>query len=247
MLDRVMSYRGVRRNVLSTPGYSPNNAVIDEQLITTGNDNMTVLLPPWHGGGKLYERLASRLMLSGNDVLAYDFHDDILKPDAQEVVDSFSQIQSRVAERLYTLRDRQRYQSIRLIAASLGTTILAMVASAFPNFDKATMVTPGSDLAKCMWNGIRTSHIRRAFESQGIGQTNLENAWVSLAPANQTSAMRGKDLSLVISKADRIIPTLFQEEYVDALRADAIKPNVINSYLGHYGTIARFCINGIIE
>jgi hypothetical protein len=244
MLDRTMSYRGVKRNVLSTPGYSANQAVLSEQLLAPDNPNLTVLLPPWHGGGKFYERLASRLIARGNAVLVYDFHDDILKPDVDEVVASFHQIQSHVSDRLHELRDTERYQSVSLIAASLGTPILAMVASMFPDFDKATMITPGSDLAKCMWQGIRTAHIRRAFESQGVEQQQLETAWSSLAPVNHTASMVGKDLSLIISKTDRIIPTRFQHEYASVLNVNDIVPDVTSSNLGHYGTIGRFCLSG---
>lgn len=45
-----------------------------------------------------------------------------------------------------------------------------------------------------------------------------------------------------LSANDSIIPTEYQQDYVDALIAEGIDPTVRVSALGHYATIGMYCL-----
>jgi hypothetical protein len=243
MLDKAMVRIKEPRDVF-TEEYAPDQAVTGSKLVNAKGKNLHVLFPPWHGGGWAYERLVRRLAGKGDAVLAYYFHDDILKPGSDQVAASFENIRDTVAGELDRIAGTGAYGRITLKAMSLGNPALSMVTSKFNDFDSATLVVGASSLARSVWHGVRTRHIRVGIDAEGHDLDYLEKRWSDLAPMNHVDSLIGKQVTLLVSTADNIIPTDYQEELVDAIQAADIDAGVHRTRLGHYAAIGRFCMYG---
>jgi hypothetical protein len=182
----------------------------------------------------------------GSAVISYDFNDEILKPDVNQTLASFMQIQAVVAGELHELVEAHDYRDVTLFAASLGNVALALITEQFKDFNKAVMVVAGSNLAKSAWEGIGTQDIRQSFEDQGYDEESLVRSWEPLAPAAHAAAFSGKDVDFILSTTDKVIPTTYQQEYVDALEQAGAKIAVTSTRLGHYMAVGRACLVGEI-
>ncbi len=247
MFDKIYNRNAADTEVLYRPDYNPAHVVTASRLLNPDGQYLVAMFPPWHGGGRAYELLAKRLVNRDKAVFWLEFDDQILTHDADQVLQSFSQVQSQVANTLHGLADSGRYDRISLFAASLGTPSLAMTASVFNQFESAVMITPGSNLARCMWHGVRTRRVRQELEARGETLSHIDELWQPIAPVNHMEALRGKDVSVIVSDADKMIPTRYQNEYVEALVADGVSPSVYRSKCDHYGTIGRYCMLGDIN
>jgi hypothetical protein len=227
-----------------TPEYTPDKAVVESKLVNQTGKNLHVLFPPWHGGGRVYEKLIQRIAKQGDAALAYYFHDEILKPSTEQVLASFENIRYTVVNELTEVVKARRYKCINLIAMSLGNPALAITTSIFRDFDSATLVNGASSLAKSMWHGSRTQHLRAGIEHEGYGLNELEHAWSNLAPINHVPGFIGKDVTMIVSETDSIIPTSYQEELVDAMQAADVNHSVQRTRLGHYASIGKYCLIG---
>jgi hypothetical protein len=244
MLDRYFIGDKPNTEVLFRPDYTPNNVVIGDEVLNPEGGNLVVLFPPWHGGGKAYSRLVQRLVARDNAVLSLSFDDQLLTHDSDQVLESFTILSCLTAEKVQELTESEKHKRVSLIAASLGTPALAMTASLLKRFDSATLVTPGANLADCMWNGIRTQHVRRALEAKGETLESVNDKWQPIAPVNHVAAMIDKDVRIILSSTDQVIPARSQAEYAQALIDGGVQPKIETSRLGHYGTIGRFCVTG---
>jgi len=114
------------------------------------------------------------------------------------------------------------------------------VANSYSNFNSATLVVPGSDLAGSLCDGIRTRPIYKALVSQGTLRNQLINSWSCLAPKNQVSSLKGKKIRIVVSNTDRVIPSQYQYELTIALKQHTSQIKIQASSLGHYATITKY-------
>ncbi len=247
MLDKIYNRSAVDTEVLYRPDYDPAQVVTDSRLLNPDGLHLVAMFPPWHGGGRAYDLFARRLVARDKAVLWLEFDDQILTHDAGQVLQSFTQVQSQVADMLHELADSGQYDRISLFAVSLGTPSLAMTASVFNQFESAVMITPGSNLARCMWHGVRTRRVRQELAARGETLSHIDEFWQPIAPVNHMEALRGKDVSVIISDADKLIPTRYQNEYIEALVAADLRPAVYRSAWGHYGTIGRYCMLGDLD
>lgn len=245
MLDKLYVKRNSRTDVF-TDEYLPDQVITGRKLINPGAERLAVLFPPWHGGGKPYETLAKRLARQGHAVLAYYFHNEILKPDVEQVAASYTYIRDVASRELRDLKAARDYRHTTLIAMSLGNPALSIVTSKFNDFDSAVMVVPASSLARSMWYGTRTQHVRTGIERQGYVLDDVETAWADLAPINHLDVLRDKSVNLVLSLTDDVIPTKYQVEFLEGAKAFGVNPNIQKTRLGHYASIGRFCLVGNI-
>lgn len=139
MIDNFFAKSRTKKDVF-TDDYYPEKAITDRKLVNSHGSNLCVLFPPWHGGGRPYERLIRRLAQKGNAVLAYYFHNEILRPDAEQVRASFVCMRNKISVELEEVTKTHSYNAVHLIGLSLGNPALSMVTSRFTGFDKATMV-----------------------------------------------------------------------------------------------------------
>ena len=195
----------------------------------------------------MYDRLITRLTNRDHAVLSLKFHDQILTYDARQVLASFEHASSKSAEVLHKLANGGRYRNISMFAVSLGTPILTMTAIKFTHFCSVTMITPATNLATSVWYGSHTRRIREAFEKRGNTLRDIDTLWQPIAPVNNIYALQDKKVNIIISKVDKIVPAQYQADYVSALVAQGINPDVHQSRLGHYATIGRHCLFGNID
>jgi hypothetical protein len=247
MLDQIYSLRNKNRFVLTTNNYRPEDALISRKLDNCFSDKLAVLFAPWHGAEWLYDRLTSRLEKHGWSVLTYQFSPEILKPDVDQVIASFTYLQTSIATDLQELLLQNKYSKIHLIGTSLGNLPLALASEKFTNFDQVTMVAASSNLAQATWEGLRTQDIRNEFMKNGMTESALNIAWDGIAPKHHVSGLRHNRVNLIISKTDRVIPTKFQLEYLTAVREAGAKVRESYTHLGHYGSIIDFCLNGQLD
>ncbi|MBX4190505.1 hypothetical protein KW794_00255 [Candidatus Saccharibacteria bacterium] len=240
MIDRVLASRG--RDIFSDE-YNPAQAIARSHLINPEAPALSVIFRPWHGGGHMVKAFINHLS-SRSAVLDYELHDQIIEPNIDRVPLSFEAIRIRIATDLSKLSDNFEYQSVHLIGMSLGNVALALVAKEYPEFSKATVVVGGDNLAALMWDGIRTQSIRRALSKQGVTKQELDEAWQGIAPGNQVEAFRGKDVRMIISTKDKVLPTAGQLNLRDKLYCAGADVSPSYSRLGHVATLTRFCIKG---
>ncbi len=243
MLDKLLIRKYTPKDRF-TNKYGPEQAIARTRFLNENGNNLYIIFPPWHGGGLVYEKLINRLCKKGDAVLAYYFHDEILKPDTDIEVASFAYLRDKVTEELQEIVNRHAYKNVRLIAMSLGIPALSIVIERFQRFDSATLICSGSSLAKSMWNGSRTQHIREGIEQHGQDLAHVESVWNNLAPANHVRALAGKEVSIYVSVTDKIIPTRYQMEFVRAAQNANVNPKIHTTHLGHYATIIKFCLYG---
>ncbi len=243
MIDQVFARYHTPNDVFTT-SYRPEQAVSGRKLVNEGGRNLYAIFPPWHGGGRLYERLIQRIAKRGDTALAYFFHDEILRPNTDDVSASFAQIKDTVSKELAAATERHDYAKVVLVGMSLGNAALSSVTDVFERFDAVSLVVNGSSLASSMWHGIRTQHIQAGIQVLGHELPQVEEAWSDLAPINHIGKLVGKEVNLLVSSADSIIPTRFQMDYLDGVRGIGIDPKVQLSRLGHYATVGRFLLGG---
>jgi predicted peptidase len=232
----------VRResNDMPDPGYTPDHVMTDKALFNADASSLAVVFPIWHGGGIYHQTLVERLARQGVGVLDYKLHDQIIEPNIERVLESYSHLQAAMAEDLHRLHEEYNYRRIHFTGLSLGNVALSLVAQEFPNFTSATMVTPGSNLARSLWEGIRTQSIRRELSDQGYTAEELDEAWQPLAPKNYAGLFKDKAVNIVISTRDKVIPSVYQIEMLNALKkADAQLSTRLTSK-GHYWTTGMF-------
>jgi hypothetical protein len=246
MLDKLFARYSAAVNRNPGVDYTSDKAVSSWRLTHPDSDVLTVLFPPWHGGGYAYGLLSQRLSAQGSAVLNYRFHAQILRSDTAAVLSSFDVIKHTVSHDIRELTARHGYKEIDLMASSLGNISLSLVASELDDFSRATMVVAGSNLARCAWEGTRTVGIRQGFETQGIAETDIDVAWAGLAPMRYADAFAGKPVRMYVSQADSVIPTPYQHEMVQAMQAAGALVDLYTSKLGHVGTIGNYCAYGEI-
>ncbi len=245
MLDYIMGRDAIKRDILDTPDFKPNRAILNRTFRNPSqNRKLAVLIHPWHNGGKAYGELERRLLADDFSVLSYRYHDQLLKPNVKQVLESFNVAQETGAEDIDKVQ--RAFDETHLIGASLGCVALALIAEALQNFDSATMVTAGSDLAKCVWEGSRSQRIRRQLEDDGCTEEELVEAWQPIAPINHIGAFQNKTVHLITSKTDTYIPTVYQDEFVRAMTAINPEATLKSTRKGHLATIGIYCYFGAL-
>lgn len=225
-----------------TASYRPEQAVTSRKFVNESGNNLHVLFPPWHGGGKPYEKLIERLASRGDAVLAYYFHDELLKPDIHIVQASYAYLQDVVSTELSAIVSSHDYRKVHLVALSLGNPALATVTAKFSAFDSVSLICTASSLARSMWFGSRTQHIKESLEHSGLCLADIEDAWQDIAPSTHLNALLDKEVSIVVSTTDRVIPTRFQMEFVNATKESNIYPDIKTTSVGHYTAITKYCL-----
>jgi len=242
MIDQLRGTRQLAQDVWINPDYAPNQAVTTMELSgPTDADHLTVLFPPWHGGGTAYDHLKKRLGAAGSAVLDLKFSDFILGPNADEVVQSYGVVEEKVATELDRLAEEHHYRQVHAFGASLGNVALGVVARRFNGFTDTTMVVAGSNLARSMWEGFRTQRLRGYYEAQGVSEDALDKAWHDLAPKTNAGAFNGKPVRLFMSSKDDIIPSKYQVEMERELTGAGAHVRSRTSRLGHYLSVGASC------
>lgn len=172
--------------------------------------------------------------------MAYWFSDNIISSDVDMTVDMYKYAGKIISERLTRLTEQQKYGEVQIVSMSLGGMVPPIVANEYKDFDCVTLVCSGSNLAKSLWHSDRTQDIRNTFEKNGITIDQLTKDWHDIEPINNIDAFVGKHVKIIVSKKDTSIPTVYQREYVAAVKNADVLLRVKESCLDHYGAIIWF-------
>lgn len=246
MIDALYVRIGLRNEKQLDPKYEPKNAIKNIIWDNPEGEKLAVIFPGWHNNPTRFpiKRLIRRLTKRGWAVLAYNFHDQILVPEEDIVVDSFRYITRQVSDYLEVIHRSGKYSQIHLIGISLGTVPWAMVADRFTKFTGATIIVGGDDLAIDMWQGIRTQHYRKALQKLHVTMRRLDDDWDAIAPVNHLRHFKGKPVKVFMSRTDRIIRSDYQKKLVDRLGENGASVNVKDTRFGHAMSIVWFCLFG---
>lgn len=220
--------------------YRPTDAITEKAVLNPGLERLVVMFPPWHNGDPHYSNLARRIA-EQNTVLKYQFHDSIIEPDPQRVLQSHEFVENVVAEDIAALQEELGITRVHLLGISVGNVALTRVAAKLDEFESATIALGASDLAASMWEGIRTQGIRSGFEDKGVRKEELVEKWQPLAPINHAQHFRGKDVRTVISRRDTIMGTHYQRQLTRGLQANGARVTTQYVSTGHYLSVWRFC------
>lgn len=242
MIDQIISRKGLPGEDKILADYKPDLAITSVRLLNESSDKLTVIFPPWHGAGDFIRKLENKLVDNGWAVLSYDMHDHILEPNVDGVIATYRYIQDTITQQVNDLQDRKHYSQVHLLSISLGIVSLMPVAARLKFFSRASIVLGASSLSGCVWHGIRTQRIRKAFEDQGVDLTTLQNKWAKIEPSFNAMALSGKDVHLYISNTDRITPLNYAQELSRDLSAAGAFISEKRLRLGHALSIIKFCL-----
>ncbi|MBU4536780.1 prolyl oligopeptidase family serine peptidase [Patescibacteria group bacterium] len=198
-----------------------------------------VIVPSWGEEIDLASTLKEVIIEKKSSFLRYKFPKGILSDDYNLTAKYFNEINDLIISDIKELKDEYNFSEINIIGASIGTSnTFTIVNKESDLFNKMVVIVPGNSLAKSMWNGILTSHLRKSYEAQAITLEVLEDKWKDFAPQNNLDNLKGKDIYIRLSKSDKIIPYSCGSELVKKMEEKGIIFKLQeNSFLGHYGTI----------
>ncbi len=244
MIDRFLSTVGQLKQPVFDPNFRPEQAATEQLSLAHENqasDTLTVAFGGWHFPKLALSILASRLNRRGSDVLLYSLSPDILNDDATSVVSAFGHLSTLAGDRANELSARNAYKTVNLLGFSLGNIPMSMASEGIEKFDRVGMVVPGTDLLRCLRDGMRTQRLRQAIERQGATFAQLQTDWAELAPLVHLDVFRGHEVEVVLSKHDKFIPYKYGQELVDKMVELDLTPSVQTSeHLGHALTIMDY-------
>ncbi|MFH1979202.1 MAG: hypothetical protein ABII97_02375 [Patescibacteria group bacterium] len=203
--------------------------------------SLYVSISLYSGGTDCSYRLKAKIKNKNASFLDLKLSQDILSSDLEQTLDRFYFLKKQFMRQIELLKQQYGFNKVCLLGISMGCVTTLMIANRNSNINKVILVVPGSCLAESMWKSIRTQHLKKIIELNGIGLKDLKQQWDSLAPENNLDGMKDKEINVYISQADKIIPGELGECLVDKMYEENLLPRVYkNKHLGHYGTIARF-------
>lgn len=246
MIDKLNILLNTLKGEQTDINYSPDNAVENFRLLNPSARKLIILFPPWHGSNLFLFRMLERTLVQRKwAVLSYSFHGTILEPNVARVQKSFESLSADVAKDVNKLNRKHNYEEIHLVGFSLGNVSLALTASKLDTFTHATFVVTGSNLASCVFEGTRTQSIQRALVKSGVTKDDLVKSWAYLAPGYYVNSFRGKNVDLIVSKSDKIIPTKYQFQFKDQLEKAGANVQYNKKRTGHVMTIVNYCLKNM--
>lgn len=240
MIDALYARYSLSKEKPLDPNYKPSDAIQRRILLNEGAGKLAVIFPGWHTHNFPVDVLAKRLVRKGWAVMYYDFHDQILEPDEDLVVESFRYIRDTIIQDMEKLLAKKTYEELRLISISMGGVLLALVADKFPHFTGATAVVGGDNLAIDMWHGLRTKPYAKQFQKMHVGVRRLAKEWETVSPEAHLGHFKNKPVKFVMSRHDKFVLTKYQEKLLEKLIRTGAQVKVKKHWVGHTLTIILF-------
>jgi len=210
---------------------------------TQDSRDLYIIIPLSEKGLDYLFRLRTKIKKERASCLEYSLSSEILSTDTQKTLTHFYFIKQQIVNDIKKFKQQYKFTKIHLIGISMGCVTTLMIANHNSSINKIILLVPGSCLAESMWKSIKTQHLKRSIESRKKNLKNLKREWNSLAPKNNLGELKNKKIFIYLSRADKIIPSELGKHLVKAMRRKNLSPTVYgNKHLGHYGTIAKFCI-----
>ena len=242
MIDILYARYARRKEKPLDSSYKIEDSIQKERLINKNSDKLAVIFPGWHTHNFPVNILAKRLSKKGWAVLFYDFHDQILVPDEETVVESFRYLRDHIVDEVKKLTSTRGYKEIYFVGISLGNVPLTLVADKFSDFTGATLVVAGDNLAIDMWYGIRTVDIRHSFEKMHVGVRRLSEEWQDVSPINHVQHFAGKKVKVIMSLNDKFVATPYQKKLAERITEIGANVDIKHNRVGHTLSIIKFCL-----
>lgn len=211
---------------------------------TKGSRVLCVLVPAWHGRLDHYKMMQKTICKSSLSCLEYEFPDEILSIDHKYTKHCIEDVARNMHAHVKELIAKHNFSSIHVIASSLGTCPGMMLANKEKSVSKVILHAPSHSLAHAFWDGVRTRQMRDELERRGVTLEELESLWAPLSPENNIVGLRGKDVHVVISKDDKVVPYKQAKVLIRQLKKSGAKVQVQEyDHLGHYLLIVEELLN----
>ncbi|MDA3836457.1 MAG: hypothetical protein PF542_02440 [Nanoarchaeota archaeon] len=201
-----------------------------------------VILPPWHSKIKYNYFVRRYLKNKGYYCIEYEFPAGILSSNYKNTVKYFEKIKKSVVKDIIRLQKEHKFEHINIVGVSLGCVNASMIADSLKDLSSLVLVVPGHCLAESMWKGIKTKWLRREFKNKGLKLNELKEYWKELAPKNNFKTKNNKNVSIYLSKEDKIIPYECGLKLVHSVEKKQKVNYYENRFLGHYITSMKFLL-----
>ncbi len=240
MVDRYFAFVGQRTQPIISESSEPLSPAKEQFCRVETSQRLTIVFGFWNAPARSLLQIVKRINAQGSDVLLFDLNPNILYQQPACVRRSFEVLVNDATASAGRLIDTYRYTSIDLLGFSLGNVPLCVVAQKL-QFRTATMVVPVSNIAICLWEGLRTQGLRNALVERNVTLETLQNEWRTLAPAHYANVFRSHHVTVYLAKKDKFIPYTYGLEFVSALEHQGVEPTVITSRItGHALTINNY-------
>ncbi len=205
------------------------------------SDTLVVCLPGWGQELWTWGGVKKHTGKYHCSFLAYEFPRSILSDSASLTEECFKEITKQVRKDIKDLKMQYGFKRCVLVAISLASSFGSMVYKDNADIDGIILIAPGENLARDMWYGVRTQHLRKSYQSQGIQLEELERLWEPLASENNFPLSNTK-VNIFYGKSDAVIPIRFSKKLQDVLKGR--NHQVFSKYLqcGHYLLIWHFLL-----
>ena len=173
--------------------------------------------------------------------LAYDFPGPILSDQSQLTKECFEVINKTVREDIKKLKEKYKFTRCIVVGVSLASSFGSMIYKDNSDITDIILVAPGESLAREVWQGYRTQHLRKSYEKRGITLEELENSWYDLASENNMPAKDAK-IYMYLAGKDKVVPSICKN-LINNLEKNSSNPSYkIHPSLGHYLLIFYFLL-----
>ena len=245
MLDAFYALEKQLRPPTLDTSYAANQAIVGVDFVyVPHSDILTIVFPPWHAPDWFTRHLKQQLIGQRTNALIYAFNSALLAQNIASVKSSFEFIAHSIATDLKHILQQQPFRVINLLGLSIGNVALCFTAEKLPRFDNVTLVVPGNDLDRSVWDGWRTRRLRNRIKEEGYKLSELQQEWEDLAPQTHIETLKSHQVQIVLAKHDRYVPYQYGKELFDALHLLNPETTCLISPFGHIATILRYTIDG---
>lgn len=171
---------------------------------------------------------------SGSSFLTYEFPREILSDQYRLTIDCFDVVSRTIREDIRRLRRKHHFKKCLVATLSLAGSFGSMVYKDNEDIDELFLIGTGNNLARVMWHGCRSQHLRKSYEKQGITLERLEMLWHDLSPENNMPAKETK-VFIHFGEEDRVAPYHLSKDLPKTMESHGIRPKVfVYSGWGHY-------------
>lgn len=217
-------------------------AIITEKSIdrkfdyVKGSKVLYINIPGWRTSFSDSNNLRKRVIKKGFSCLDYHFPKGILSPDARATRKNILETKKVIMKDVIRYKKEYRFRKIAVVGTSLGVVPALLASNGNKDVNKIVLVVPGYNLAEALWTGIATKRLKNKFQKEGINLRKLKKIWGDLNLSDNINKLKGKEIFVYISRADKVIDYSQGKKFLSALKKRYRVKSYINKDLGHYLT-----------
>lgn len=230
---------------LDTKGISPGNLLERSRKdfsYIPNSKTLVVCLPSWGQNLWSWGMAKAHITNSGASFLTYKFPREILSNQKDLTIECFEMINQTVRRDIKQLKEQYGFNYCVVAGLSLANSFASMVYKDNVDINEVVLVVPGENIARDMWYGCRTQHLRRSYVKQGISLEELDVAWRGLS-AEYNMPAPGTKISLHMARQDKVVPYWLSKSLSKTLEKNGFEVKTRVYYLcGHYVVSVLFLL-----